>query len=119
MVVAIFKVLPRFGPLKPLAFEPLTPETERMFLESFEASLDQYQQLLRSLREGRVSLRDMDLDTGKRPARGQNALADETYIDLIERLEKAKYAGASPGLRGALAEHYATARRATRSTSTR
>jgi hypothetical protein len=117
MVVAIFKVLPRFGPLKPLAFEPLTPETERMFLESFEASLDQYQQLLRSLREGRVSLRDMDLDTGKRPARGQNALADETYIDLIERLEKAKYAGASPGLRGALGEHYAAAQRATRSTS--
>jgi hypothetical protein len=117
MVVAIFKVLPRFGPFKPLAFEPLTPETERMFLDSFEASLDQYRQLLRALREGRLSLRDMDLDTGRTPARGQNALADETYTDLIKKLEKAKYAGASPGLRGALGEHYATARRATRSTS--
>lgn len=117
MVVAIFKVLPKFGPLKPLAFEPLTPETERMFLDSFGASLDQYRQMLRSLREGRLSLRNMDLDTGARPVRGRNALADETYAELIKKLEKAKYAGASPGLRGALGEHYGTARRATRRAS--
>jgi hypothetical protein len=112
LVVLIFKVLPKFGPFKPLAFEPLTPETERMFLDSFTASQDRYGQLLRALREGRLSLRDMDLDTGRRPAPGLNTRADETYADLIERLEKAKYAGASPGLRRALADHYATADRA-------
>ena len=42
MVVAIFKVIPKFGPFKPLSFEPLTPETERLFLESFERSLARY-----------------------------------------------------------------------------
>jgi hypothetical protein len=78
-----------------------------MFLDSFTASQDRYRQLLRALREGRLSLRDMDLDTGTRPAPGVNTLADETYADLIDRLEKAKYAGASPGLRRALADHYA------------
>src|SRR5688572_10001096 len=31
-VVIIFKILLKFGPFKPLAFEPLTPETARMFL---------------------------------------------------------------------------------------
>ena len=117
IVVAIFKVLPKFGPLKPLAFEPLTPEIERTFLEGFEASRDHYEQLLRSLRAGRLSLRDMDLDTGTRPAPGDNTLADETYAELMEKLEKSKYRAASPGLRGALSEHYAGARRATRSTS--
>ncbi|HEU4692578.1 MAG TPA: zinc dependent phospholipase C family protein [Vicinamibacterales bacterium] len=122
MVVAIFKVVPKFGPLKPLAFEPLPPATERAFLDGFQASLDQYEQLLRSLRGGRLSLADTDLDTGRRPARGHNTLADETYADLIKKLEKAKYAGASPGLRGALGEHYAAvraARSASRSTSSR
>jgi len=117
MVVAIFKVLPKVGPLKPLAFQPLSPETERMFLDGFEASLEQYKQMLRSLRAERLSLSDIDLDTGRRPARGHNTLADETYSDLIEKLEKSKYAGASPGLRGALHEHYASERRATRSAS--
>jgi hypothetical protein len=112
LVVMLFKVLPKFGPFKPLAFEPLTTETERMFLDSFVASQDRYSQLLRALREGQLSLRDMDLDTGSRPAPGLNTLADKTYADLIERLEKAKYAGASPGLRRALANHYATADRA-------
>jgi Zinc dependent phospholipase C len=115
LVVAVFKVLPKFGPFKPLAFEPLPPETERMFLESFGASLNQYRQLLRSLQDGRLSLRNTDLDTGARPVRSRNALADETYAELIKKLEKVKYAGASPGLRSALGEHYGTARRATRS----
>ena len=117
LVVAIFKVLPKFGPLKPLAFEPLPPETERTFLEGFEASLVQYKRLLRSIRAGRLSLRDIDLDTGRRPARGSNTLADETYADLIDKLAKAKYRGASPGLHGALSEHYASPPAATRSAS--
>jgi hypothetical protein len=112
LVVAVFKVLPKVGLFKPLAFEPLTPEVERMFLDSFRASQDRYGHLLRALRDGRLSLRDMDLDTGSRPAPGLNALADETYTDLIKRLEKAKYAGASPGLRRALADHYAATDRA-------
>jgi hypothetical protein len=117
MVVMIFKVVPKFGPLKPLAFEPLTPETERRFLDGFKASLDQYRQMLRSLRDGRLALRDVDLDTGEMPTRGRNTLGDETYSDLVEKLEKANYAGASPGLRGALGEHYSIERRATRSAS--
>ena len=72
-VVAIFKVIPKFGPFKPLAFEPLTPETERMFLDSFAASREHYGRLLRRVREGRLSLRDTDLDTGRFPARDQHA----------------------------------------------
>ena len=37
-VVTIFKIVPKFGPFRPLAFTPLTPETERMFVDSFTAS---------------------------------------------------------------------------------
>jgi hypothetical protein len=106
IVVAIFKVIPKFGPFRPLAFEPLTAETERMFLESFAASQQQYRRLLRSLMEGNLSLGDVDLDTGKRPTQGVNELADETYADLLSRLEHKKFSGVSPGLRRALAEHY-------------
>ncbi len=115
-IVAVFKVVPKFGPFKPLAFEPLTVETERMFLKSFDASRARYRGLLLDQREGRLSLSEMDLDTGRRPIRGVNRLADETYAELLEKLQRRKFAGVSPLLRRSLDEHYqATAqRRATR-----
>jgi hypothetical protein len=111
LVVAIFKVVPKFGPFKPLAFEALNAETERMFLDSFVASRAEYQQLLRAVGSGRLSLRDTDLDTGKRPSAGVNELADKTYAELIEKLNDAEEADIPSELRRALASHYAASRR--------
>ena len=110
IVVAIFKVVPKFGPFKPLAFKPLTPEAERMFLESFAESRARYRQLLRSARDGRVDLGDTDLDTGVRPAGGVNPLADETYEDLVKKLAKTK-AAVPAELRQAIQAHYTAAGR--------
>ena len=106
-VVMIFKILPRFGPFKPLAFEPLTAETERMFLESFRASSAFYRASLDAIRTGRLALRDVDLDTGKPSARGANSLADETYADLLAEFADRKFAGVPPELRRDINEYYA------------
>jgi Zinc dependent phospholipase C len=108
LVVAIFRVIPKFGPFKPLAFEPLTEQTERMFLDSYAASRDRYHGLLRSLQEGRLSLTDTDLDTGRRPSRGVNELGDKTYAELLSKLRHQERAAVSEGLRRALATHYAS-----------
>jgi hypothetical protein len=89
-VVMVFKVLPKFGPFRPLAFTPLTTETERMFLDSFERSGEQFRVLLRAVRDGRLSFADTDLDTGKPPSPGVNRLADRTYVQLLEKLTKKK-----------------------------
>jgi Zinc dependent phospholipase C len=105
IVVAIFKVLPKFGPFRPLAFTPLSGDTERMFLESFAASRDRFGVLLRSVREGRIAIDDTDLDTGKVPVRGTNALADRTYARLREQLARKKDVSIPPALRRALDEH--------------
>ena len=105
LVVAIFKVLPKFGPFKPLAFTPLDEQTGRMFLDSFAASRERYRALLRSVREGRLSFEDTDLDTGKVPVRGTNALADKTYAKLREQLARKKSASIPLALRRALDEH--------------
>jgi zinc dependent phospholipase C len=90
VVVAIFKVLPKFGPFKPLAFEPLTVLTERMFLDSFDASCERYRVLLRAVRDRRLTFADTDLDTGRSPSPGVNRLADKTYADLLKKLTKKK-----------------------------
>jgi hypothetical protein len=108
LVVAIFKVIPKFGPFKPLAFEPLTQETERMFLDSYAASRDRYRELLRSLRQGNFSLNDTDLDTGRRPTRGVNELGDKTYMQWVSKLQHDEGEALPPALRRALATHYAS-----------
>ena len=106
MIVAVFKIIPKFGPFKPLAFEPLTADMERAFLESFDASCERYGRLLSTLRDGRLSLRDTDLDTGQVPRHGINTLADKTYDELLEKLQRRDAGTISPALRRALAEHY-------------
>jgi len=108
LVIAVFKVIPKFGPFKPLAFEPLTQETERMFLDSYAASLDRYRGLLRSLQQGRASLSDTDLDTGRLPTLGVNELGDKTYAELVSKLRRQDQAELPPALRRALADHYAS-----------
>jgi hypothetical protein len=108
MIVAIFKIIPKFGPFKPLAFEPLTAEMERAFLESFDASCERYGRLLGRVRDGRLSLRDTDLDTGQAPRHGINTLADKTYDELLEKLQRTDNRTLSPALRRALAQHYAS-----------
>jgi hypothetical protein len=109
IVVAIFKVIPKFGPFKPLAFEPLTPEAEKMFLDSFEASQRRYRQLLATARSGKPAIRDTDLDTGMNPARGANPLADKTYDELLAHLADADFVNSNATLRQVIRSHYASA----------
>jgi hypothetical protein len=109
-VVMVFKIIPKFGPFKPLAFEPLTPETERMFRESFSATCARYRASLRALRVGQLGLSDLDLDTGHPSARGANPLADETYSDLLDELADRKFASVPAALRRCINQHYASGR---------
>lgn len=107
MVVVIFKVLPKFGPLRPLSFEPLTADTEKLFLDSFDASVARYGDALQDVRGGRLALGDTDMDTGQPPARGRNQLADDTFADLVKELTRRNFAGVTPALRAAIDTHYA------------
>jgi len=106
LIVTFFKIIPKFGPFKPLAFTPLTADMEQAFLQSFNASCERYGTLLATLRDGRVSLIDTDLDTGKLPAHGVNTLADKTFDELVEKLRRTNSGALSPALREALAAHY-------------
>ena len=108
--VMLFKIVPKLGPFKPLAFEPLTPEAERMFRDSFTAAQGRYQSSLRAARTGQLSLADVDLETDRLPARGANPLADETYLDLLEKLADAKFANVPAALGRDINRHYASAR---------
>jgi hypothetical protein len=106
VVAFVLKILPKVGPLRPLAFQPLTPEAERLFLESVTAARTRYRTALQALRERRLSLPNTDFETGRLPARGDNRLADETYADLLHKLARRNFVDVSPQLRRQLNDFF-------------
>ena len=106
-VVTVFKILPKFGPFKPLAFQPLTAAEERMFRESFDRACTRYAEWIGAARRGELALRDTDLDTGEAAVRGNNPLADDTYDELLKKVAHGKQL-VTPALRRVMLEHYAS-----------
>jgi Zinc dependent phospholipase C len=104
----LYKLLPKIGPLRPLKFQVPTPEAERLFLDSFTRTRERYRSELQSINRARLDLPNTDFDTGKPSARGEYRLADDTYAELLDRLEHAEFAGVSNGLRENIVAFYAT-----------
>lgn len=94
----IFKLLPKIGPFRPLAFKVPTPEAEQFFVDSFAVTQEHYRASLGELRSGRLRLANRDLDTGYPTALGEYALADKTYERLVEKLAGDKSPHLSPEL---------------------
>ena len=91
---AVMRIVPRFGPFKPLSFEPPTAETEKWFLESFARTVANYRTLIDEARRSSLSIANRNFDTGDATKAGQYSLADETYAQLVERLAKQTDKGA-------------------------
>jgi hypothetical protein len=99
LFASFVRILPKVGLLKALAFKPPTPETERLFIESFNATLTRYRALLAQSRTGKLDLPNTDFDTGRPVRAGEYKLADDTYGELLEKLAKHHFENASPELR--------------------
>jgi hypothetical protein len=84
-----YKLLPKIGPLRPLAFEVPTPEAERLFLESLDRTRERFGGALRALGAGTLQLPNINLDTGTAYAAGAYRLADETMREWEERRARA------------------------------
>jgi hypothetical protein len=88
IVAFLFRIVPRFGPFKPLAFKPPTADTERWFLDSFEKTVEYYRTLVDDASRSRLSIANRNFDTGATVKPGDYSLVDETYARLVERLAK-------------------------------
>ena len=65
-----------------------------------------YRELLGRLRTGGSMLADTDFDTGATPRHGEYSLADDTYAELLKRLEKNGFDAVSDGLRRNILAYY-------------
>lgn len=102
-----FRVVPRIGPFAALSFKTPTPEAERMFLESFDATLNGYRALLRQTSTGRLNLQNRDFDTGEQTRAGEYKLADEAYAKLLAQSSKKEFSNMTPELRRNILAFYA------------
>ena len=102
----LVRILPTVGPLKVLQLRAPTPETERMFEASFNATLDSYRKLLGQTDTGQLNLPNDNFDTGEIAGPGKYQLTDETYARLLDDLAKQNFSSAAPELRAEILEFY-------------
>ena len=100
------KIIPKIGPLKVLQLRTPTPETERMFEASFNATLDRYRKLLAQVDTCHPDLPNDNFDTGETTGPGKYRLNDETHAKLLNALAKQNFTSVSPVVRAELLEFY-------------
>jgi hypothetical protein len=102
----LFKIIPKFGPLRALSFRVPDPQSEKLFMASFNDTLARYKEYLRQEgTESGVKLEDRNLDTGDVPKRGTYRKQDCAYELLLEKLTERKRE-INPGLRAAILNYY-------------
>jgi hypothetical protein len=102
----IIRFLPKVGPLKALKFKDPGPKSDSLFIKSFDTVLVHYAAELETLRTHRLTLPDIDFDTGKKTAQGEYGLADETYSELVLKLKDKKFEYLTPSLKNNILNYF-------------
>ena len=106
MLAFFIRILPKVGPLRALSFRTPTPETEKLFMESFNATIERYKALLVAERSRRTQPADVNLDVGRSTTAGMYTIADKTYAKLLDELSMRRFAGIPPELRADILNFY-------------
>jgi hypothetical protein len=103
----MIRVMPKIGPLRALTFRTPTPAAEKLFEDSFNATVARYRKLIADEAQGHLQLPNQNFDVGKVTVRGQYKLADKTCAELLARLTKQQIVGIDPDLKAQLLAFYA------------
>ena len=107
VLALLYKILPKFGPLRVLQLKTPTPETEHMFQASFNATMDRYRNLLKEVGDDRLKLLNNNFDVGVATGPGEYRMNDDAHAELLEKLAAKNFADMSPDLRAELLNFYA------------
>jgi hypothetical protein len=99
LLTILVEVIPKVGPFKALKVKMPTPEVEKMFMASFNASVASCRTLLANVGAGQLDLPNQNIDIGEPTRAGQYKGTDEAYATLLGKLADKQFAGVSPDLR--------------------
>jgi len=106
VVALLLRVVPKVGPARALDFKVPTPQTEDLYIQSVNRTLDHYRSLLGQVRRGQLQFANTDCDTGRDTHAAEYSLADDTYAHLLLDLERHRFSGVTPELRENLLAYY-------------
>lgn len=106
LAVFMIKILPKIGPLKTLKFISPGHAGEKLFANSFDSILVNYNKALVQVDKNKLSLEDIDFDTGEPTRIGEYALADKTYDELLIKLHKQSFKNVTPTLKRNIINYY-------------
>jgi hypothetical protein len=99
LLALLVRIVPKIGPFRALRFHTPTPETEKLFLDSVNKTIEQYRALLSAEASGRLQLANENLDLGEPVVAGKYKNADEAYATLVDKLADHEFEGTPPQLR--------------------
>ena len=102
----LFRLIPKFGPLKGFGFKVPPQQVERMFENSFDAAAQRNRLSYAQAEQGGLKLTNRDLDTGRRVSPGEYALTDRTYDKLLVKLAEEQFGGVTPNIRENILSFY-------------
>ena len=105
----LISILPKIGPFKTLKFKDPGPEGEKLFIKSFDAVLLNYSIALKQLRDGTLVLPNINFDTGSPTKIGDYPLADETYNEMLTKLQDESFNDLSAKLKNNIVSFYNSA----------
>ena len=102
----VYRIVPKVGPLRPLAFKAPTGDVDRLFEDSITRAHARFREMVRQVRDGRLDLPNTNFDTGEPAHAHDYALADTTYAEWLDALAKRDFTGASPAVRRTIDAYY-------------
>jgi hypothetical protein len=106
LVTFLVQIIPKIGPFRVLKIRMPTPEVEKMFMASFNASVVRCRALLANVDAGHPELPNENLDLGEPPHAGKYKGSDEAYAKLVGKLAEQQFAGISADLRENILAYY-------------
>ena len=104
----LYRLLPKFGPLRVLQFKNPTPQAEHLFEASFNATLNRYRILLREEGEGHLQLKNDNFDLGEQSGPGRYRLNDEAQAKLLHKLAEQRFNNMPGELRRELLQFFSS-----------
>jgi hypothetical protein len=88
----LLRFVPKVGPFRGLKYKDPTPKTEDLYMQSVNETVAALRTQLKQVRQSEIEFAAIDLDTGAPTRAGEYNLADETFRQLVRRLEGDKFA---------------------------
>jgi len=106
-LLAVFiRITPKIGPLRTLSFVTPTPQTETLFMASFNATIAVYKTYAGQIQSGHFTVPNTNLDTGRIDPPGAYFMADNAYAQLVGMLAENQFQSVSPELRASILAYY-------------